>query len=124
MKKSLLLVAGLSLSVQAGTISLTANPAAVIPDGSSSGFTSQLSVSGNPESIISVSVDVNFSPVGTGVLGDLYLYLSNGTESVILMNRWGKTGTNPIGYTDSQSVDVTFADVGLSDFHLYRIDRG
>jgi len=110
-------------SAPAAIITLTDNVVTTIPDGSASGAARSLTVSGSGESIVSVQVDVNASAVGAGTafLGDLYLYLTNGSELAVLANRAGRRAGVPSGYSDNQPMTITFADSAADDFHNYRI---
>jgi subtilisin-like proprotein convertase family protein len=96
-----------------------------IPDGTGSGLSrniSVLTVTGHTETItsITVSVEITASPGKDGFLGDLYIYLTNGTDTAMLVNRPGRTATAPAGYGDNQSMNVTFSDTGTNDIHTYR----
>lgn len=107
----------------ATTVVLTDNLLTTIPDGSSSGVARVLAASTGGEIISNVEVQVNISATtgGSAFLGDLYLYLTNGTTSAILANRPGRSATAPAGYGDDQPMNVTFSDAGTSDFHTYRL---
>ena len=115
-------------SATAAVFSATDNTVSAIPDGSSSGLARNLSINTLGEPIVSVTVDVNISATGGGTafLGDLYLYLTNGTDLAVLANRPGRRAGTPAGYSDNQSMNVTFAPATFSpvsggDFHSYRI---
>ena len=114
---------GLASTAQAAVLSFTDSTTTIIPDGSSSGVVRGLVVSTGGQSITGVEVDVGISttPGGASFLGDLYLYLSNGTESAILANRPGRSAGFPAGYADNQSMFVTFSSGAVSDFHNYRV---
>ena len=115
---------GLTLSsVHAATIIVSDTSANAIPDGSSSGLARQLFVNAPGETITGVEVDLSVSAISTDVafLGDLYFYLSHGSESVVLLNRPGRTTRSPNGYSDDQSVNVTFSLNAVNDIHNYRL---
>ena len=65
-----------------------------IPDGNPSGIQSAITVSGFGGVVSDVNVFLN---VSGGLNGDLYAYLSFGGNSVVLLNRIGKTSGNPWG---------------------------
>lgn len=93
-----------------------------IPDDTATGLASTITV---PDAGLVASVSVQFElsvPEGqTGWLGDLYAYLRHADGFAVLLNRPGRTGVNPFGYADSQSVQVTFADSAVhGDIHSYR----
>ncbi|MDB4383948.1 hypothetical protein N9042_00450 [bacterium] len=111
-----------ALSLQAASISITSSPSIVVTDGSSSGITDAINVSGNPEAIESITVEFNLSAASgsSAFLGDLYVYLTNGTDLAVLVNRPGGTSSNQFGYSDNQSMMVLFSQLGLNDIHDYR----
>ena len=94
-----------------------------IPDGSSSGVARSLTVSAPGETIVGAEVDIDISAATGGVafLGDLYLYLSNGTDLAVLVNRAGRRSGGSAGYSDNQSMQVTFSSLGAADIHNYRL---
>jgi subtilisin-like proprotein convertase family protein len=110
-------------SAAAATITLTDGVVSTIPDGSSSGIARNLTVSGSGEFVATAEVDLNLSaaPASSAFLGDLYIYLTNGTFLSVLTNRAGRSATAPAGYGDNQPVTVTFSAAGANDFHTYRI---
>ena len=101
---------------------LTDNTAVDIPDGSSSGVVKMLTVTGTSQTITSVvvTVAINAKVGEDAFLGDLYVYLTNGTETAVLLNRPGRSGTAPAGYGDNQPLNVTFSDDATDDVHNYR----
>ena len=106
----------------AATLVFPDNTVTTIPDGSSSGVARSLTVSGIGEGVASVEVDVNLSAsAGAAFLGDLYLYLTNGTQLSVLANRPGRRAGTPAGYSDNQPVTITFSGAGANDFHNYRV---
>lgn len=106
----------------AATIVLTDSTVTSIPDGSSSGVARSLTVSGSGELVSSVEVDLNLSASGgTAFTGDLYLYLTNGTNLAVLANRPGRRTGAPAGYSDNQPLQITLSDSGANDLHNYRI---
>ena len=121
MRYPLLLAFVCASPLPAATIVLTDGTVSTIPDGSSSGLARSLTVNAGGQTITSVEVDVNVSASGSGFIGDLYLYLTNGTNLSVLANRPGRRAGSPAGYGDSQPVTITFSDSGAADFHSYRI---
>lgn len=112
-------------SAHAALVITTDNVAVDIPDGSSSGLARNLSVltvTGNVETVTSltVAVEITASPGKEGFLGDLYIFLTNGTNTAVLLNRAGRSLTAPAGYGDNQPLNVTFSDAAINDIHTYR----
>ena len=122
MRTLLLLLASLG-SASAAVLTFTDSTPGIIPDGSSSGLARSLVVNEPGQIIVSAEVDINIGAVSVNslFLGDLYLYLSNGTDLAILANRPGRRPGAPAGYDDNQPVTVTFSTSGAADFHNYRI---
>lgn len=85
-----------------------------IPDGSFSGISSQLTVSGENFSLSSLTVTLNISG---GYNGDLYGYLSYNGTLVTLLNRVGTGGGDVFGYATSGFNNVTLADGSASNIH-------
>ena len=65
------------------------------------------------------SLRVRLKIVG-GFNGDLYAYLSHGNGLSVLLNRPGRTATDPYGYPDS-GFDVVFSDSAQADIHDYEL---
>ena len=122
----LALCLGFIPAADAATVTFTNNTVASVPDGSSSGLASVITIAGNSESVVSaeVSLQIEASPGEDAFIGDLYVYLSNGTDKAVLINRLGRTATAPAGYGDNQSINVTFSSTGASDIHNYRVALG
>lgn len=110
-------------SAHAASIIVSDAATSIIPDGSSLGLARQLVIIAPGENIVSLEVDLLISAAsgGPAFLGDLYVYLSHGSDLVVLFNRAGRTATAPVGYSDNQSVNVTFTDSAANDIHSYRI---
>jgi subtilisin-like proprotein convertase family protein len=102
-----------SATVQAVTVSNLVNQA--IPDGNPAGMSSTITVAGIAEPIADVTVDLRMSG---GYNGDIYAYVSFGGSSVVLLNRVGKTTTDPFGYTDI-GFNIRLDDQALTDIHNY-----
>ena len=110
-------------AASAAVWSATDSTVSAVPDGSSSGLARSLTIDTGGQTIVDVSVSLNVSATsgGTAFLGDLYVYLTNGTDLAVLANRPGRTASSPAGYADNQSMDVTFSAAAGNDFHTYRI---
>lgn len=124
--KFLISLAGFSLalsSAHGASFVVTDTVTSVIPDGSSSGLTRQLTVNAPGESITSLQVNLSLAAVSgdAAFLGDLFIYLSHGSDLAVLMNRPGRLATSSAGYGDNQSLNVTFADSAVGDIHNYRL---
>lgn len=122
MKTSLLLLLASLGSASAAVLTFTDASVTPIPDGHSSGVVRTLSVpAGAP--ILSTEVDIAISGISVDpmFLGDLYLYLSHGTDLAVLVNRPGRRAGAPAGYGDNQPMSVTFSTLGAEDFHNYRL---
>jgi subtilisin-like proprotein convertase family protein len=76
-----------------------------IPDNSTNGWASTMTLSGNSGLTVQ-DVQVNFTVSG-GYNGDLYGYLVHDDGFVVLLNRVGKDNDNPFGYSNSGFTDVT-----------------
>lgn len=89
-----------------------------VPDGNLAGWADSRAVSGLPyASIGTVKVSLQISG---GLSGDLYAFLSNGTDIAVLINRPGVTGSDPFGYADG-GLDLVFADGAANgDIHQYQ----
>ncbi len=118
---------------RAALLTDTANyaPNLVIPDGSSVGvadtrvFTSQITSISEIRISLEISSDVsNFAPAPVNsdtFNGDYYAYLSHASGFAVLLNRAGRTASNPLGYADT-GFNVTFDDspAGI-DIHKYQL---
>jgi len=123
MKKLFVLVlctAALSAAAQTQTL---INVGAVIPDNDPNGLQSSQVLSSLPLPIAQVSVTLD---VSGGFNGDLYAFLSHNGARAVLLNRVGRTGSNPLGYPDAGfGVDAggnsfTFDDQAAQDVHYYQ----
>ncbi len=107
----------------AATTILTDNTLTAIPDGSSSGVARVLTLSGTLDSVVSLELSLQIAalPGSDAFLGDLYVYLTNGTNVAVLLNRVGRTSSEPAGYGDNQTLNVTFTNSAANDIHSYRL---
>ncbi len=80
----------------------------VIPDNNLSGVAYALNFSHAGLSVANVTVTFNISG---GRNGDLYAYLSNGSTTLVLLNRVGTPG-NTFGYADAGFSGVLLSDSG------------
>ena len=87
-----------------------------------SGLARSFTVSEALETIAALEVNLQISATagGDAFLGDLYVYLTNGTDLAVLLNRLGRSATSPAGYSDNQSMNVTFTNTAVEDIHSYR----
>ena len=99
-----------------------------VPDDDSSGLASVIQVSGQNDLISDLKVRLNLTAdQGAGFNGDLYAYLSHDTIDgfTVLLNRPGRTSSNPIGTDGSGLSPVTFEDEAANgDVHLYEHTLG
>jgi subtilisin-like proprotein convertase family protein len=109
-------------SPAATTVTETDLTTSAIPDGNVSGVSRSLTFNDADQTIVSVEVGFQLSASGgsDAYLGDLYIYLTDGTNLVTLFNRPGQDAGLPGGYDDNQSVGINFADTAVNDFHIYR----
>lgn len=90
----------------------------VIPDGSITGWsdTRQIEDWGSGFTITDVTVSLHISG---GFNGDLYGYLAHDTGFAVLLNRVGRTDSEPFGYGDA-GFNITLNDSAAGgDIHLY-----
>lgn len=130
MKSSLVrLVVGLGTFALVGKAqTFTFNPGLAIPDGDASGIFTQTLVSTPTMTIGSLSVSVDISAQSGSINnGDLYVTLAHESTPgvvdafVVLLNRPGKTASDPTGYYDN-GLNVTFSSVAVGyDIHNYRL---
>ncbi len=121
---ALLLTATMTPSALAAVFSAADNVVSAIPDGSSAGLARSLNITAPAEQyVVSLDVSLNLSATsgGTAYLGDLYIYLTNGSSISVLTNRAGARAGTAFGYDDNQSMNVTFSSGAVADFHSYRL---
>ena len=91
----------------------------LIPDNNSLGIQQTLELSGFSGWVDTVSVKLQISGVGAGAYnGDLYVTLQHESGFAVLLNRVGRTGSDPFGYGDN-GFDIIFSIAG-SDIHGYQ----
>lgn len=115
------------LGANAGTLTASASPNALVPDGNDSGYVSVISIA-DPTGLTIEDVNVTLDIVGEsggGWNGDLYVYLAHGGVLSVLVNRPGMSSTSPFGYGDNGLASVKFDDTApLGDFHVYQATLG
>lgn len=113
----LLLQLACGLGARADFIMNTAPTA--VPDNNSLGIQQTLDLSGFVGLIESVSVRLNLSGINGGAFnGDLFVTLQHDSGYSVLLNRVGRTDSDPFGYANN-GFDVTFTAAG-SDIHAYQ----
>ena len=118
MKLTAILAAlSLAVGIQAQTVTnmfqQTVNT--LIPDANPIGYSSTNIVSGLFGGIQNVEISLNITG---GYNGDLYACVSFGDGFAVLLNRVGKSDSDPFGYGDA-GFNVTFSDSAATDIHLY-----
>ncbi len=98
-------------------------PGSPITDDSATGIASTISIADvGLVTGVSVSFEASVPADQTGWAGDLYAYLQHENGFAVLLNRPGRTATDPFGYSDSRSIRVTFSDGATNgDIHRYRM---
>jgi subtilisin-like proprotein convertase family protein len=105
-----------TFSTRADQHSYTNSTSAVVPDANPTGIFSTIEISDVSGWITNVTLSLNISG---GSNGDLYAFLSSDNGGfAILLNRVGKTSSNPFGYEDA-GLDITFSDLSGFDIHNY-----
>lgn len=100
----------------AGSTVYTWNGNQPVPDNNASGVAFSFYLNTPTPELIS-SVSVNLQTAG-GWNGDLYGYLSHGSGFAVLLNRMGRTASNP-GGSSSSGMDVTFTHDAATDIHTF-----
>jgi subtilisin-like proprotein convertase family protein len=96
------------------------SPARAIPDNDPTGLAFAFTATTPLTPIESVVVTLNISG---GFNGDLYAYLTRGSEQAILLNRVGVTGVDVNGYPDA-GMNVSLSSGVFPDIHQYRVTLG
>lgn len=89
-----------------------------VPDGSSSGLTDVQTVNSQITTI--TDVDVTFAILGD-FNGDLYAWLRKGDDFSVLLNRPGRTQSEPLGSADPGLSITLDDDAPNGDIHDYRV---
>ncbi len=96
-------------------VSETSTVGTVVPDNDDVGVVDAITISGqDPGVVVDLSVNLVFSG---GWNGDLYCYLVSDTGFTVLLNRPGRTSSNPDGAASS-GMDITLADGAATDVHV------
>ena len=121
-KKSILAMAfmvctgGAVVAQTTTNVTFTVNQA--IPDGDPSGLAStQTLIFSSIPNFSDLTITLNITG---GFNGDYYAYLVNNTGGfAVLLNRVGKTASNPVGYSDS-GFSITLSDASPNNIHTYQ----
>lgn len=90
-----------------------------IPDNNSLGLTQTLELSGYTDPIDFLEIRLTLSGTGGSAFnGDYFVTLQHESGYSVLLNRAGRTGSDPFGYADN-GFDVTFTLTG-DDIHTYQ----
>lgn len=90
-----------------------------IPDNNALGIQQSIEVSGFVDPIASISVTLSISGTGGSMFnGDLFVSLQHESGYAVLLNRVGRTGSDPFGYGDN-GFDITLTTLG-HDIHTYQ----
>jgi subtilisin-like proprotein convertase family protein len=90
-----------------------------IPDGSTSGLASVLTINNQAGTVSDLSVHLNISGSWNG---DLYAYLTHDNGFSVLLNRPGRSSTEALGYGDA-GMNVQFSQ-GAPNIHTYQQTLG
>ena len=111
-----LLFTALQLRAAQVNVSFTNSPNSVISDANPTGQSFTIETSGIEGWISNVTLSLKLSG---GYNGDLYAYLTSDNGGfVVLLNRVGKTDSNPFGSEDG-GMTITLSDSAASDVHTY-----
>lgn len=92
-----------------------------IPDNNASGIASTRLFSSNLTNLLDLNVSLDIK--GT-YNGDLAAFVSHGNSMSVLLNRVGRTASNPLGYSDA-GFQVKLDDAATSgDIHTYHLTLG
>ena len=96
------------------------NVDAAIPDNDPMGLQDTRTLSGYDDAIASLTVWLRISPVSPGIAwnGDLFVSLQHSSGYAVLLNRAGRTESEPLGYSDN-GYDLYFS-IGALDIHNYQ----
>lgn len=113
-----LLIGGALLAAPArGAVIFTVDQA--IPDNRETGLQNTQTLSGfdGPIGSLEVSLSISSADGDLAYNGDFYVTLQHGSGFAVLLNRVGRTASNPLGYAHN-GFDLTFA-LAAPDIHLY-----
>jgi len=90
-----------------------------IPDNNSLGISQDITLSGYISPVTSVEVSLVITGRNVGAYnGDFYVSLQHDSGYAVLLNRAGRTSSNPFGYSDN-GFNITFT-LAASDIHTYQ----
>ncbi len=124
MKLILILTLSLTAASAVRADTFTSHPDVAVPDFDFNGVANTIQVSGlgaNPIADVNVSLQL-----AGGWNGDYYAYLWHAGQSAVLLNRVGRTGTNPDGYSNggfgpnALGGSFTLDDQAVADVHRYQ----
>jgi hypothetical protein len=97
-------------------------PGVLVPDGDERGVSRTLEVSAPGLTISDVNLTLTLAGDASAWNGDLYAWLRHESGGFsVLLNRPGRTATNPDGYADRGLLDVVFDDAAAGDIHSYQV---
>jgi hypothetical protein len=123
MKSALLLASRLAVACLCGLLATPADGATVggtwllntpVPDNSALGLSDARQLNTDIASITAVTVTLR---IAGGWAGDLFAYVVHNSGYAVLLNRIGRSTSNPLGNSAS-GLDATFADSAPADIHL------
>ena len=102
------------------TVTNTFNVNKAIPPGSANGVSDTQVLDFHSQQLFSITdlqVTLNISG---GFSGDYYATLVHNGGFAVLLNRPGRTSSNPVGYTDT-NLNLTLSDSSPNDIHTYQL---
>ena len=91
----------------------------VVPDGSTVGLSDRRTIIADFTAVTSVTVSLN---IAGGINGDLYVQLTHRSGFTVLLNRVGRTASNPFGYADAgMNIQFQAGAPAVGDIHEYRL---
>ena len=115
---SLILMTGVFQAMSQTDIQASQTVNQLIPDGSPTGLSSSIILSGYDTTVANITVNLDITGTWNG---DLYAYLQSGSGFAVLLNRVGSTPTDIYGYGDS-GMNVTFSDSAANgNIHYYQL---
>jgi subtilisin-like proprotein convertase family protein len=113
-----LAIAGCIATAQTTVTNVFASLNKVIPDGQPTGVSDTENLTFSGPGLVSITDLQVTLTIANGYNGDFYAYLVHDGGFTVLLNRVGRTASNPTGYSDA-GMDVTFSASG-NDIHDYR----
>ena len=104
---------------QGTTVTNTFTVNKAIPDGNSSGLSDTQTLNFVPQQLFAISdLQVTLNITG-GFNGDYYGYLVHNGGFAVLLNRVGRSASNPVGYADG-GLNITLSAASPNDIHTYQ----